>query len=149
MFLAEVHPESQELFQRNQDPPICDAPVAEPKQCRQPDDTLSVSPKSAGLSEVGVLRDRLSGIVASELFNGGSGNGADKRKSFRVKRSQLLDSIDNTIQAIIGQQVLPVLILAVFQYSLDNVWSIGNRINRRPVHIPEDVVRKALYAFFL
>jgi hypothetical protein len=118
-------------------------------QCRQLDDTLSVNPKSAVFSEVGMLRDRLSGIVASELFNGGSGNGADKRKSFCIECPQFFGCVYYTIKAIIGEQVLPVLILAVFQYSLDNVWSIGNRINRRPVHIPEDVVRKALYAFFL
>ena len=96
-----------------------------------------------------MLRDRLSGIVASELFDRGSGNGAYKRKSFCVECSQFLGSIDDTIKTIICEQMLPVLILAVFQYSFDNVWCIGNRINGRPVHIPEDVVRKALYALFL
>ena len=140
---------SQGSCRRNPDPPIGDAPVAKPKQCRQPDDTLSVSPKSAGLSEVGVLRDRLSDIVASELFNGGSGNGADKRKSFCVECSQFLGGIDDTIKTIICEQVFPVLILAVLQHSLNYERCIDNRIDRIPVHIPEDVVRKTLYALFL
>ena len=71
-------------------------------------------------SEAGVLRDRLSGIVASELFDRGSGNGAYKRKSFCVECSQFLSSIDDTIKTIICEQMLPVLILAILQNPLDN-----------------------------
>ena len=140
---------SQGSCRRNPDPPIGDAPVAKPTLCHLQDDTLSVSPKSAGLSEVGVLRDRLSGIVASELFNGGSGNGADKRKSFGLKRPQLLGCIDNAFKSIIIHQMLPILILAVLQHSLNDERCIDSRIDRIPIHIPKDVVRKTLYALFL
>lgn len=111
---------SQGSCRKNPDPPIGDVPIAKPTLCHLQDDTLSVSPKSAGLSEVGVLRDRLSGIVASELFNGGSGNGADKRKSFGLKRPQLLGCIDNAVKSVICKQMLPVLILAILQNPLDN-----------------------------
>jgi len=47
------------------------------------------------------------------------------------------------------ETALPVFILAVFQHSLNYERCIDSRINRIPVHIPEDVVRKALYALFL
>jgi hypothetical protein len=89
----------------------------------------------------------LSGIVASELVLRGPGDGADEGKRTGLQETEVLGYTHDFIQSIIGQQELPIIDLSIFQHPLDNKRSMQGKVDMIPVNIPEDIVRKTLYAF--
>jgi hypothetical protein len=89
----------------------------------------------------------LSGIVASELVLRGPGDGADEGKRTGLQGTEVLGYTHDFIQSIIGQQELPIADLSIFQHPLDNIGSVQGKVDMIPVNIPEDIVRKTLYAF--
>ena len=94
-----------------------------------------------------MFRVRLSGIVASELLLRGPGDGADEGKGAGLQRTEVLGNAHDFIQTIISQKKLPITDLSILQYPLNDIGSMLGKVNLVPVNIPEDVVRKALYAF--
>ena len=94
-----------------------------------------------------MFRVRLSGIVASELLLRGPGDGTDEGKRTGLQGTEVLGNAHDFIQPIIGQQKLPITNLPIFQHPLDDIRGMQGKVNLIPVNIPEDAVRKALYAF--
>jgi hypothetical protein len=89
----------------------------------------------------------LSGIVASELLLRGPGDGTDEGKGAGIQGTEVLGNAHDFIQPIIGQQKLPITDLSIFQHPLNDIGSMQGKVDMIPVNIPEDAVRKALYAF--
>jgi hypothetical protein len=89
----------------------------------------------------------LSGIVASELLLRGPGDGADEGEGAGLQGTEVLGNAHDFIQTIISQKKLPITDLSILQYPLNDIGSMLGKVNLVPVNIPEDVVRKALYAF--
>ena len=94
-----------------------------------------------------MFRVRLSGIVASELLLRGPGDGADEGKGAGLQGAEILGNAHDFIQTIISQKKLPITDLSILQYPLNDIGSMLGKVNLVPVNIPEDAVRKALYAF--
>jgi len=89
----------------------------------------------------------LSGIVASELLLRGPGDGADEGECAGLQGTQVLGNAHDFIQTIISQKKLPITDLSILQHPLNDIGSMQGKVDMIPVNIPEDVVRKALYAF--
>jgi hypothetical protein len=89
----------------------------------------------------------LSGIVASELLLRGPGDGTDEGKGAGLQGAEILGNAHDFIQTIISQKKLPITNLPIFQHPLNDIGSMLGKVNLIPVNIPEDAVRKALYAF--
>jgi hypothetical protein len=89
----------------------------------------------------------LSGIVASELLLRGPGDGADEGECAGLQGTQVLGNAHDFIQTIIGQKKFPITNLPIFQHPLNDIGRMEGKVDMVPVDIPEDAVRKALYAF--
>ena len=94
-----------------------------------------------------MFRVRLSGIVASELLLRGAGDGADEGECAGLQGTQVLGNAHDFIQTIIGQKKFPITNLPIFQHPLNDIGRMEGKVDMVPVDIPEDAVRKALYAF--
>ena len=72
-------------------------------------------------------------------------NCADKRKADRVERTHLFTLLDNFLEAVILINESPVVHLAIFQNTLNDIARRTVHRNRRWICIPKKILGKLLY----
>jgi hypothetical protein len=89
-------------------------------------------------------REGLSEVIASVVFFFGVRDGSDECQTYGVKCTHLLALFHNLVKTIIVVNQSPVIHLAMFQDSLNNVTRRFVHRHRRYISIPEQILGKVL-----